>query len=347
MAAVAMSSFPAISRGLTRAIKTNMNSRPIMTLLEFVAHNLQYGQKVSLTLKNRKEPIVCFFKGVRNWMGSRVGMPDRLIPVFTQVTKKGTRSSRELEQYTSLDEIISIQPYDTTLLPLEQIHSWWLGTRVAETIAENELKAIMKEIAEIFPGKRIPFKEEFNKGVSVMESHGGMDSEFPGTIVSLGVNDKGEFMFLQLDTNDNVDIYHESRVHVSNFSELLYYLVEAVMEPADKGEAPDYLVEEENVLFLSDYTHETLPKADPKKHPTLHGLQIIEVLRANLWWDGLSDSEKAKIAKEDGEHFTFWMKLYPNLFIPEDLSDIDKINLIWKVMPNNWKTYKYASSQSE
>ena len=317
-------------------------SRPIMTILEFVAHNLQYGQKVSLTLQNRKEPIVCFFKGVRNWMGTRVGTPDRLIPVFTKVTKKGTRSSRELEQYTSLDEIISIQPYDIALLPLEQIHSWWLGTRVAETIAENELKAIMKDIAEIFPGKRIPFKEEFNKGVSVTESHGGMDSEFPGTIVSLGINDNGELMF-QLDTNDNVDIYHESRVYVSNYSELLYYLVEAVMEPADKDEAPDYLVEEENVLFLSDYTHETLPKADPKKHPTLHGLQIIEVLRANLWWNTLPGCEKLKMEQEKNNPFDELVKHNANMFIPEDLSDISKINLLWRSMPKKWKTYEYAS----
>lgn len=317
-----------------------------MTILEFVAHNLQYGQKVNLILQNRKEPIVCFFKGVRNWMGSRVGMPDRLIPVFTQVTKKGTRSSRELDQYTSLDEIISIQPYETALLPLEQIHSWWLGSRVVETIAENELKAIMKDIAEIFPGKRIPFKEEFNKGVSVTESHGGMDSEFPGTIVSLGINDNGELMF-QLDTNDNVNIYHESRVHVSNYSELLNYLIEAIVNPVRKDEVYDLVEEDDNILFFRDYTHENLPKADCQKQTGLHHLQILELLRANLWWDGLSDSEKAKIAKEDGEHFTLRMKLHPNLLIPEDLSDIDKINLIWEVMPNNWKTYKYAFSQNE
>lgn len=309
--------------------------------LEFMALNLRHGAKVTLCLKHKpNEPIECYFKGYRTLGGKRVALDAKdLVPVFCKVAKNGSMSNTELFDFIDFGSIKSVTTENVPVLSLDDIHPWDNAVYMAGQTAYNQIVCMMRELSTIFPGKRILLTEPWNKGVNVVESHGGLDSEFPGTLLDIGIDENHNLSFT-VDTGDHVETYPENHVYVNNYATLLVNLCGSFASPVVLQETVygDFEITPEEYLQTGLFTHESLPKADRKLHPVLHKLGILELLRSNIWWESLDSKEKIEMS----EKTLFGLREVSDRKNEiEDYSPIDKAEMRWRFVPPVDKIYFY------
>lgn len=316
-----------------------------MSPLEFFASNLNRRQKVKLIWRhpssdNVKE-VICFFKGYRNYCEKRVvDNADDIIPVFCECTKNGKMSNRELRDYIKLEDIANIEilgPFSN--IPTPQVPNWNNAVNVINKVARQQILAILKDMDSLFPGMSVPLSKDGDPRLvlSVAESHGGVDIEYPGVVLSLSCKD-GHIVY---EIDQDVETFKgTSGVFVPNFAEVLDALVNSILDPPAGDE--DDEIPGQDCIRLHDYTWETLPLADKDKQPTLFELGLLEQLRVNLWWESLSEKDKTDLmnGKFKQKVEDYYQANYLDKGTP-DTSYAAKCDLYWGLFDADWKYYVF------
>lgn len=304
-----------------------------MTLIEFLSLGIKQGQKVTLHLKDSNKAgtvtVRAFFFGFRFEAYSSVAYkPEQIIPVFNKVAKNGKMLRAHIDQSTWPEYIEYIEMDDNArTLDSETAGSLLNATDNLEQAAQGQVYDILKEMNTLFPGKRIQLgPDTYEVNVDYYLKY-GCDS---GYAVNAGWADGAPVFGLSLSCE-----YVENAASGSfsvRWQEMLHALLEAIEYPA-----VDVEDKTENFIDTDTATWKDIPLPDPKACPVLDACGCLHDLRANLWFESLSDEDKKKefdnlhkqylheTESDNTEEFaryldTYWCSLKPKakwLFTPD------------------------------
>lgn len=303
-----------------------------MTPIQFIAYGLSPGQEVELDLKNTKEPIRCFFKGFRVFMGSRVALGiNDLVPLFCERTKAGKMGKAKIKHPTHFRYINQIRPLKHSVFSLEDIKGWRLASMQMNTTTYPMICKIINEMASIFPGKRIPLHPDYRSRVRVMDFENDSTNERPGYILTIGTDENGYINF-EIELDGQVKLCVEEEVDIENYSRLLDNLAQSIVRPPQEKDTGT--LNAQTTLRLNDYTYKTLPCVNDKPYVT----EILQQLRVNLWWRSLSEKEKEQCLVNPQMDIDMMIKNFLQEYnLPEDFPIISKCDFIWNNMGPNHK----------
>ena len=268
-----------------------------MTLTEFLAHGLREGDRCTVAIKSyatgETKDHTLFFKGFRFYFGkTHAESVDDIIPVFCLPAKGGDKPSRRHfdECATWLENIVSIVP-DGTPRPLTDgdLSSLQAAEGVTERRVRGQLEAIVREMATLFPGRKIVFERDDRPcGVHWY----GHDGEAAGCDISAIYKDtETDHILADIEESDCVPEYgvRLSDIEPESWGELLLTVMRTIQTP---GEADGQFV-------APDAKEKDIPEAPKDTCPVLTTTGLIRKLRQNRWFRALPTETKRSILEHD------------------------------------------------
>lgn len=300
--------------------------------MEFLSLGIGYGQRVTLTLKDingETRSVDCHFAGFRFFMGrATCDSPGDIIPVFNATSKNGKMLNRHIYEHTKLDNIISIKTAEATGISSLPGNIPSLGRAVdnIEKTSRHFLEMVLKEMSVLFPGKKIRFDMDDRRNAAVY--YYKHDSDVPD-ITAVCFKDgkvryelEGEYTNEQDVTDSEIDVFSYTRI------------LETVLENIRRPYVPEGC--EDNFFSPDEQSWKDIPDVDPDKQPYLHSTLVLEELKADLWFESLSDEEKEAQFNGLKNTYEHTVKEHPE----NSRSFVQFINSDWERTEPRWKVYK-------
>lgn len=315
-----------------------------MTLLEFLSHNLRFGDKVELTIKyydRSQKTITAFFHGFRILDGRHISIGNNLYPMFKKMNKNGKMSREYTDEYTSLETIKSITKLteDATHFMPEELPSIQKCTYIKNHLAKKQITAICKELATLFPDKWIPLPSSGELDCALWDEHGGIALATGMNILRIRYGKEGEkegYLVCAAPDYAEPNIYPSWR-HDLEYSPLALLRV-LVQDIALEGELPETAGEEGDCINFSALPWRTFPLAGPGC-PVLKNMGLLELLRYNLWWKSLSPQEKEAVFafEKSSEDANAFLSEFP------DCTFADYCDNLWLESNSSSKRYFFGA----
>lgn len=278
-----------------------------MTINNFLAYNLRVGDKVRLTLSIKDgitKEIVAFFQGFRILFGQHIGSADNLYPVFCKVAKNGKMSRYHTDEYTGLNEILSIENLnDSSYVELDKFQGLLNASHVTEEYCEKLVINILKELDSLFPGKWLClYDNPFN--AAFWEEHAGIATGInarPFRIRYAKDNDKDTFVLdVDCDTYTQTVLGSENNLEYRPLH-MLNSVISAITFPTENfGFNIDGNDENRRSKYIDlvSLGHDGIPIVTNEQPVLLH-MGLIEAARINLWWrHALTTEQRIGLFKE-------------------------------------------------
>lgn len=276
-----------------------------MKLAEFLAKGLKVRQMVTLVVKGtdgKHSNIECFFAGYRTPAGKKVlADPDEaLVPLFRGKNKRGGMSRKGIErQPARLKDIEAVYPMDDEgrfaqkeYPGADELLSLCAAAETAGLSCEENAVALVRDMAKVFPGKKIFFNPADAPWATKSEKYGA-DTGYVRAVW----HDGKKMMFRFSGSVDEIDT---DELHIESWADFLRCLVVSIEAPFIDEDASDT---EES--FAYNLGWEEIPNPNPGECPNLAASGLLVDLMLRLWheqsgnefvfddeWDAMTRAEK-------------------------------------------------------
>ena len=276
-----------------------------MTPLQLITLGLSRGTKIELSYKNWKNETItvnCFFGGYRNFMGQyRIDNEYDLVPIFYEEGKNGRMRNKRLEGAPYDPRyIIGIRVLEeNTPFIWNESNDLYLAHRNLDFRARFLIENIVTEMLSLFPGKKILFGE-YRCGGYISYKYGAGFADFKAIYL-----DSHDDLVVDFTTDsDQETSYPYDEVDIDS-TVVLSCLCDAIKRPLfDEYEDKDTL--KENFIDPETVSWKDIPNETKSEHPTIYRLQLLHMLKTNLWFKNLDKKKKKEYEEKKGKPWNEW-----------------------------------------